>query len=195
MIPYFFSSGLKPPLSKKGNLISRRRWQAADPQVRDELGEAARKVVIHHTALWTCTKPSECQAQLTYIQKMHMEDRGFSDIGYNFLIGGDGAVYEGRGWGIIGAHAKTHNLDSVGIAFMGNFNDEFPSPAALSSLQRLLYSGVAQGHLYSNFVLLAHRDLAHTECPGEHLYSSLQRLKSQRAHHMCCVDCVPAVGC
>lgn len=33
-------------------------------------------------------------------------------------------MYEGRGWGVVGAHAKAHNFDSVGIAFMGNFNGE-----------------------------------------------------------------------
>lgn len=39
----------------------------------------------------------------------------------SFLVGGDGAVYEGRGWGVVGAHAKGNNHDSLGIAFMGNF--------------------------------------------------------------------------
>ncbi len=42
----------------------------------------------------------------------------------SFLISGDGVVYEGRGWGVVGAHAKEHNFNSVGIAFMGNFNGE-----------------------------------------------------------------------
>lgn len=42
----------------------------------------------------------------------------------SFLIGGDGSVFEGRGWGVMGAHAKGHNGDSLGIAFMGNFNSK-----------------------------------------------------------------------
>lgn len=33
-------------------------------------------------------------------------------------------MYEGRGWGVVGAHAKGNNHDSVGIAFMGNFNSK-----------------------------------------------------------------------
>lgn len=40
----------------------------------------------------------------------------------SFLVAGDGTVFEGRGWGVMGAHAKDHNSDSLGIAFMGNFN-------------------------------------------------------------------------
>lgn len=38
------------------------------------------------------------------IQTFHIESRGWFDIGYNFLIGGDGAAYEGRGWKTEGAH-------------------------------------------------------------------------------------------
>lgn len=34
-------------------------------------------------------------------------------------------MFEGRGWGVVGAHARGNNHDSLGIAFMGNFNSEF----------------------------------------------------------------------
>ena len=40
------------------------------------------------------------------MQTFHMESKGWDDIGYNFMIGGDGAVYEGRGWDSQGAHTK-----------------------------------------------------------------------------------------
>lgn len=43
---------------------------------------------------------------------------------FSFLVAGDGTVFEGRGWGVMGAHAKDHNSDSLGIAFMGNFNSK-----------------------------------------------------------------------
>ena len=39
---------------------------------------------------------------------------GWDDIGYNFLVGEDGNVYEGRGWDTVGAHAAPHNTNSVG---------------------------------------------------------------------------------
>ncbi len=44
---------------------------------------------------------------------------------FSFLVEDDGTVYEGRGWGVVGAHALGNNRDSVGIAFMGNFNGKF----------------------------------------------------------------------
>jgi hypothetical protein len=46
-------------------------------------------------------------------------DRNFSDIAYNFLVGGDGKIYEGRGWDAEGAFARGFNKKSLGIAFIG----------------------------------------------------------------------------
>lgn len=40
------------------------------------------------------------------MQTYHIESKSWDDIGYNFLVGGDGSVYEGRGWDKQGAHTK-----------------------------------------------------------------------------------------
>ena len=39
---------------------------------------------------------------------------GWSDIGYNFVVGEDGNVYEGRGWNSVGAHTYGYNNRSIG---------------------------------------------------------------------------------
>ncbi|XP_067275554.1 peptidoglycan recognition protein 5 [Pseudorasbora parva] len=158
------------------SVVSRRAWNAVDPRDKAAMKSPAHTVVVHHTAL---PQPRDIVPQLAHIQRMHMQERGFDDIGYNFLISGDGVVYEGRGWGIVGAHAKDHNSYSVGIALMGNFNDELPSSASLLALLRLLHTGVLHGHVRPNFELIGHRDVAKTECPGEHLYSQLPKLREQ----------------
>ena len=56
---------------------------------------------------------------------------GFNDIGYSFLIGGDGVVYEGRGWNTVGAHTVGFNKQSYAISFIGNFMKELPDKLAL----------------------------------------------------------------
>uniref|UniRef100_A0A4W5KLN8 Peptidoglycan recognition protein 5 n=1 Tax=Hucho hucho TaxID=62062 RepID=A0A4W5KLN8_9TELE len=160
------------------DVVTREQWGAAAPRCQEILKCPAKRVVIHHTALLHCRGIRDCMDQLIHIQTIHMQDRNFDDIGYNFLIGGDCTVYEGRGWGVMGAHTKDNNRDSLGIAFMGNFNHESPSPAALSSVKQLLQCGVSQGHLHPGFTLLGHRDLGDTECPGERLYAALKHLKS-----------------
>ena len=49
-------------------------------------------------------------------------------------------MYEGRagGDGVIAAHADYNNNATVGIALMGNFDVEEPTPAMMRSLTRLL---------------------------------------------------------
>ena len=54
-----------------------------------------------------------------------MNHNNWSDIGYNFLVGEDGNVYEGRGWSKRGAHAPTYNAESIGICVIGDFTSEF----------------------------------------------------------------------
>ena len=39
---------------------------------------------------------------------------GWADIGYSFLVGEDGNVYEGRGWSLAGAHCIGYNSKSIG---------------------------------------------------------------------------------
>ena len=43
------------------------------------------------------------------------------DIGYNFVVGEDGNVYEGRGWERWGDHAPAYNARSIGICIIGDF--------------------------------------------------------------------------
>uniref|UniRef100_A0A3Q3JER2 Peptidoglycan-recognition protein n=1 Tax=Monopterus albus TaxID=43700 RepID=A0A3Q3JER2_MONAL len=162
------------------NIVSRLQWGAAAPQQRAILKGSAQRVVIHHTALQSYKGLAECKNHLVSIQRMHMKERGFDDIGYNFLVGGDGIVFEGRGWGVVGAHTKGNNYDSLGIALMGNFNDDTPSKEAISSVKQLLQSGVSQGFLHPEFVLLGHRDLGDTQCPGEKLYAALPTLRETK---------------
>ncbi|KAL0973294.1 hypothetical protein UPYG_G00201550 [Umbra pygmaea] len=161
-------------------VVTRGQWGAVASRCQETLKYPAERVVIHHTAIVHGGEFQECVGQLIHIQTMHMQDRNFDDIGYNFLIGGDGTVYEGRGWGVVGAHTKGNNHDSLGIALLGNFNNESPSPKALSSVKKILQFGVSQGYLNTRFILLGHRDLGDTLCPGERLYSSLQNI--MKAH-------------
>jgi N-acetylmuramoyl-L-alanine amidase len=53
-----------------------------------------------------------------------MDTNGWNDIGYNFVVGEDGNIYEGRGWSNQGAHAANWNSISIGIAIIGDFTSK-----------------------------------------------------------------------
>lgn len=103
-----------------------------------------------------------------------MESRGWDDIAYNFLIGGNGFVYVGRDWDKMGTHTKEYNQDSIGIAFIGTFNSIEPSEKQLLAAQRLLELGIQNGKLHPNYRLLGHRQLMATQSPGDKLYEIIK---------------------
>ncbi|CAJ1065885.1 peptidoglycan-recognition protein SC2-like [Xyrichtys novacula] len=166
-------------MAQQVTIVSRDQWGAVPPKKVTALKGLAKRVIIHHTALPSCKDLEECNKRLASIQRGHMTDKKFDDIGYNFLVGADGTVFEGRGWGVVGAHAYGNNDDSLGIAFMGNFNNDTPSKEAISSVKQLLKCGVAQGHLQPEYGLFGHRDLGQTECPGTNLYAALSQLNEK----------------
>ena len=86
-------------------------------------------IIIHHTA-------GDYRETIESIERWHIYGRGWSEIGYHFVIGRDGTVYEGRSLDKRGAHAGSiRNIGSIGIAIMGSFEDgSMPAQAQLDSL-------------------------------------------------------------
>ena len=56
------------------------------------------------------------------IKKWHVDERGWSDIGYHFVIRRNGLVEAGRDIKLSGAHARQVNGTSVGVCMVGREN-------------------------------------------------------------------------
>jgi N-acetylmuramoyl-L-alanine amidase len=79
--------------------------------------------MVHHGGIANYSStPEGSAAIIRSYQDLHMDQRGWDDIGYSFLIGEDGRVYEGRGWDRVGAHAPQYNHVSIGVCFLGDFS-------------------------------------------------------------------------
>ncbi|KAK2497015.1 hypothetical protein MC885_017016 [Smutsia gigantea] len=132
---------------------------------------------VHHTYVPAppCTDFAHCAADMRSMQRFHQETRGWEDIGYSFVVGSDGYVYEGRGWHWVGAHTRGHNSRGFGVALVGNYTAELPTEAALRTLHDMLpRCAVRAGLLRPDYALLGHRQLVHTDCPGDALFSLLR---------------------
>ncbi|XP_010612872.2 peptidoglycan recognition protein 1 [Fukomys damarensis] len=157
------------------SVVPRSEWKALASDCTASLTLPVRYVVISHTAGSTCDSPASCEEQARNVQRFHVRQQGWCDVGYNFLIGEDGHVYEGRGWNTKGAHSGPDwNSKSIGITFMGDYMERVPPKRALRAAQNLLACGVAQGALKSNYELKGHRDVQQTESPGDQLYEIIQ---------------------
>ncbi|XP_018419661.1 PREDICTED: peptidoglycan recognition protein 1-like [Nanorana parkeri] len=154
-------------------IVSRAQWGGKTPTCK-RMSVPVPNVIIHHTEGAFCSSRSTCSAQARNIQNYHINTNKWCDIGYNFLIGEDGAVYEGRGWTTIGAHATTYNPISIGISFIGSFTDRAPNNAALNAAKQLIACGVAKNFIRSNYVLKGHRNVMSTSCPGDSLYKVIK---------------------
>ncbi|XP_072180857.1 peptidoglycan recognition protein 3-like [Diadema setosum] len=156
------------------NIITREEWGARSPVAYSWLSTPTRYALVHHTAGSQCYSQSSCESTVRGIQDYHMDSNGWWDIGYNFLIGGDGNVYEGRGWDIKGAHAGSYNSYSIGISMMGTFTYTSPSSTMMNTLYSLLDCLESNNKILSCYTLYGHRQASSTECPGEQLYDLIQ---------------------
>ncbi|XP_073954538.1 peptidoglycan-recognition protein LC-like isoform X2 [Choristoneura fumiferana] len=156
-------------------IVSRMEW-LAQPETGplDKLRLPAPWVIISHTATAFCYSQSSCVYNVRLVQSFHVESRGWYDIGYNYLVGGEGSAYYGRGWDYMGAHTLGYNKYSIGIAFIGTFTKEAPTQKQLDACKKLIKRGVALGKIAKDYKLFAHRQLTSTESPGEKLFEILQ---------------------
>lgn len=74
-------------------------------------------IIVHCTAT-----PEGVPVSVDKIRSWHIKERGFSDIGYHFIIGIDGTIHSGRALEAVGAHCIGHNTNSIGIAYVGGLS-------------------------------------------------------------------------
>lgn len=104
----------------------------------------------------------------------------YIDVGYHFMVGGDGAIYEGRGWDVIGAHTRGYNDKSISVAFVGNYTLDDPNDKQLEAAKKLLDFGVKRNKLTRDYKLYGQCQLQPKESPGEKLF-----LKIKDWQHWC----------
>ncbi|XP_035785874.1 peptidoglycan-recognition protein LE-like isoform X7 [Anopheles albimanus] len=166
------------PDPKPLRLVTRTEWLAQPP--REELTDLklpVNNVIIAHTATEGCTTQAACVLRVRILQEYHMDGKNYDDITFNFLIGGDAKIYEGRGWHKVGAHTQGYNSKSIGVAFIGNYEYvDKPTDKQMQSLERLLKHGIAETSLSSNYKVFASEHLDTEEKTGKWLVEALQKL-------------------
>lgn len=134
--------------------------------------EATTKIVIHHTG-----NPVDDDLSAEQIHASH-QAQGWAGIGYHFIVRKDGTVELGRPDWTVGAHAEGFNYTSIGVHVCGNFNAAEPTKAQLDALPMLLADICeAYGLIASDSVVMGHRDLMATACPGDNLYKHLDEIR------------------
>ncbi|XP_011156168.1 peptidoglycan-recognition protein LC isoform X2 [Solenopsis invicta] len=167
----------KGVITSSVRFVERNEWGAEPPaQPLTKLKLPVPYVIISHTAQEPCVKHSECTYRVRIAQTYHIESKNWSDIGYNFLVGGDGRAYVGRSWDHVGAHSYNFNSRSIGISFIGTFNKVVPPKTQLHAAQKIIEIGVKNEKISPDYKLLGHRQVSPgTLSPGDALYNEIKK--------------------
>lgn len=150
------------------NLVKRSQWTTAKVGRNcTRMGKVSR-LTVHHTGEHEGFRGKSDVEIVRMMDRYHREGRNWSSIGYHYIVGRDGSVFEGRPCTIQGAHVAHNNPNNIGISCIGDFNRKLPTAPQLGALtsfledQRRRY-GVAKGRVYG------HRELNASVCPGDEL--------------------------
>ena len=122
-----------------------------------------KEIIVHCSAT-----PEGKDFTVADIKRWHLA-RGFSDIGYHYVIYRDGSIHTGRDESIIGAHCTGHNTNSIGVCYIGGCvsNGKTPkdtrTPQQKQSLVKLLKELKTK---YPQASIHSHRDFANKACPS-----------------------------
>lgn len=121
------------------------------------------EIIVHCSAT-----PEGKDFTVTDIKKWHLA-RGFSDIGYHYVIYRDGSVHTGRDESKIGAHCTGHNSYSIGVCYIGGCASDGKTPkdtrtdAQKTALVKLLKELKSR---YPKATIHGHREYANKACPS-----------------------------
>lgn len=126
------------------------------------------EAVLHTSATpfsWSEGKTGE--RMFNEIRRWHVEDNGWSEIGYHYVVMPNGERWYGRDRGRPGAHVQGHNTGTVGICMVGPGEpvgqpEDHYTDAQITEVKRLL------GELAQEGVkrVTGHNDHAARACPG-----------------------------
>ncbi|XP_046394707.1 uncharacterized protein LOC124162274 [Ischnura elegans] len=158
----------------KYDLIYRKNWNKMQANRYITLKNPPEYIVVLDGGL-------HCHSKADCMNVVRREE--FSNLGEdcklreNFYIGGDGNVYEGRGWNIA-PYWYLHGIRnlSLTVKFMGSHDSQLPSRDALRAFKSLLVSGVWMGTLSPRYEIVSIRQLSNTDTHlGKSLHGNVEK--------------------
>ncbi|XP_054265046.1 peptidoglycan-recognition protein SB2-like [Macrosteles quadrilineatus] len=138
-----------PPLC----ILPRSYWHASPPYIEEALEHPIKYVFCMNTRTLPCHIENQCSQVVKGLQDAHRRNH-YRDIRYNFVIAGDGNVYEGRGWkcqGILPEKYREYNTKAIILGFIGHYTEvDLPEIMVLRRNELVTY-GVKQKYIAEDF--------------------------------------------
>lgn len=110
------------------------------------------------------------------IKRWHVEERGWSDIGYHYVIELDGTVKEGRPISRSGAHASGYNANSIGVCYVGGKGGDTRRPEQNAALVKLIFE-LKVKYGIANEDIKGHNEVSSKACPNFSVRDWIEGLK------------------
>jgi hypothetical protein len=176
----------------------RESWAFGYPPKGPLYPESPQFLLVHHTA--SPNNYADPIAVMREAYRLHTgtsATKGWSDVAYEFFVGNDGQVWEGRTGSLAGPVMADATGGSQGFAqlvcLLGDFTSVMPTPAALDSLVKVLAwmgdrygidtapgatttfvsrgsNRFAAGTVVTTPTIAPHRAMSQTACPGDTFY-------------------------
>ena len=187
------------------SIFPRDAWGAALPPKGPIEVETPLFLLVHHTASSNNYSSAAGLIQATY--SFHTSSaKGWNDVCYEFFIGRDGDVWEGRAGALTGPVVADATGGSQGFAqlvcMLGDFTSQLPTDAAQASLVKVLawlsgrYAIDISPGATTSFIsrgsqrwragtpvttdtIAGHRDMSFTACPGDAFYPVLPDIRAR----------------
>ena len=98
---------------KADGIVGPATWTVMFPSVLKKSTRRVNEIIIHCSAT-----PENKSYTVDDITKWHKQ-RGWSTIGYHYVVYLDGSVHNGRDVNLVGAHCSGHNSYSIGVCYIG----------------------------------------------------------------------------
>lgn len=144
-------------------------------------------IIIHHWYIPDVPESAtleESKKAMRAVENAHINNGWGNSTGYNWCIGDNGLIFEGRGLFRKGAHTQYQNGRSRGIAFMNNGDQARPTPKAWNACRDLIGYLTGNGDVKPTFQLKGHHDYAPKSCPGTLVYPHLAELLTPQEDDM-----------
>jgi N-acetylmuramoyl-L-alanine amidase len=128
-----------------------------------EQRKSTESIVIHCSA----TK-SSMDIGLTEIRKWHVQDNGWRDVGYHYIVRRNGEVELGRRHDDTGAHASGYNHKTIGVCLVGGMADDNSAENNFTDKQwTSIIDLIKQIKInYPDVNVIGHNEISSKECPS-----------------------------
>lgn len=121
------------------------------------------EIILHCSAT-----PARMDCGAVEIRHWHVDENGWQDIGYHWIVRRNGVVEMGRPESKVGAHCTNHNSRSIGVCLIGGTTNDVKGPednftqAQFDSLAKVIRE---LRDRYPHTSIHGHSEFANKACP------------------------------